>query len=216
MKTKKYACLSCIILLACGPFQFAQAELVELDLLSLGCPTTLNDDQSGWTCNFDLAVQFSDIQHVYMDWKGNITAGLVQYTDATYEPIGDPHPIDAGLGAHIENPPAWRYTNIWCGESTYPDPEPFGELSEFVDGDLPFSELYDGQGLLGVGYTEYIILDAYYIDGGSIELTKLKLVVDGSIVPEPGMFVLLCLGAGFIKIRKGIHYLKPQNEGMRR
>lgn len=199
MKTKYFVCLPFIVLLASGSFQFAQAELVELDLLSLGCPTTLNYDQSGWTYNFDLGVQFLDIQHVYMDWEGEITAGLVK---SNYLP--DPYPEDVGLGAHIENPPDWRYTIIWAGESTYPNPEPFDELSEFVEGYLPLSELYDGRGFLGVDYMEYIILDGYYIEDGNIELTELKLVVDGTVVPEPGTFILFCLGTGIFITRKRI------------
>jgi len=210
MKTKYFVCLTIIVLLASGSFQFAQAELVELDLLSLGCPSTFNYNQSGWTHNFDLGVQFSDIQHVYMDWEGEITAALIQDTHpVTHEPIGDPHPIDVGLGAHIDKPFDWRYTNTWAGESTYPNPEQFNELSEFINGDLPLSELYDGQGFLGVGYNEYIILNGYYIGGGTIELSELKLVIDGTIIPEPSTLCLYScyFGISFVKTKlrnKGI------------
>jgi len=203
MKTKYFICLSVVVLLLSGLFQFTQAALVKLDLLSLGCPTTLNRDQSGWTYEFDLGVQFTEIQNVYMDWSGEITAGLVKRND-----LLDPYPEDVGLGAQIEKPFDWRYTSIWAGETLYPNPEPFNKISEFIYGSMPWSELYDGQGLIGIAYKEYIILDGYYIEGGTIELSELKLVVDGTIVPEPGMFVLLCIGTSIIKTRKRVRVFK--------
>ena len=57
-----------------------RADTVQLDLLSLGCPTELTSDTAGgplyWQKDFDLGVTFSEISHVSIDWSGGITAGL--------------------------------------------------------------------------------------------------------------------------------------------
>jgi hypothetical protein len=173
----------------------AGATIVELDLLSLGCPTELNIDSTYWQTNFDLGVNFTEITNVYMDWSGSITAGLAIDSYHQYEPF----PLQVGLLAGLGIPFNWRHTDIWGGETTYPAPEPFDCLSEFVYGSMSWSELFDGQGSIGIEYQEVIMADlgGRYVEHGSVTLDKAILRVEGT-VPEPA--TILFLGAGIISL----------------
>ncbi|MHC4061528.1 MAG: PEP-CTERM sorting domain-containing protein [Planctomycetota bacterium] len=168
----------------------AKADIVEL---ALDCAGVYDANSSPWSTDFDLGVSFSEISHVYIDWSGDITGGLAVQGGS------DPFAIDVGIIAYLENPPNWRHTDVWGGEATYPGAESFALLSEFQDGIMPWSELFDGQARITIDYTEEIILDGRYVEHGSIVLDSATLVVDGTIVPEPGTFLLLGLGAIFLR-----------------
>jgi len=174
-----------------------QADLVELDLLALGCPTVHDFDTPQWSYDFDLGVQFSNIQHVYMDWSGEITGGMA-------ERIGNPDPFPAPvyIEAAIGSPFNWRHTDIDGGLATYPDPELFDAKTEFIYGTMPWSELFDGKHDIKLSYHEYILLDGRYVEHGSVSLTKAKLVVEGTIIPEPSSFLIICLGGLILKTKR--------------
>jgi hypothetical protein len=173
----------------------AYADTVQLDLFSIGCPS-LFDPNHSWSSNIDLGVQFSQIDSVYIDWAGGITAGLAQYFDPiTFEPIGDPVPKDVSIAASLGSNPSPRATNIWGGEPNYPAPEPFNSLSKFnLFSDSSWSDLLDGQGTITIGYGKLIMINGTYIEDGFITLTNATLVVDGTIVPEPATILLLTAG----------------------
>jgi hypothetical protein len=179
----------------------AKATIVQLDLLSLGCPTGFDYDSPPywWQANFDLGVTFSEISHVYIDWSGGITAGLVRNVNpVTQQPVGEPFPIGVGAYASLGANPYLRRTEVWGGGATYPAPESFDLTSEM---ELLFSstwsDLLDGQGRIGIGYTEPISADGGYgyTQHGSITLNSATLVVDGTVIPEPASLLLLAFGA---------------------
>jgi hypothetical protein len=181
----------------------AKADIVEL---ALDCAGVYDFNTAPWSADFDLGVSFTEISHVYIDWSGDIEISHV-YIDWSGDITGglavqggsDPFAIDVGIIAYLENPPNWRHTDVWGGEATYPGAESFALLSEFQDGIMPWSELFDGQARITIDYTEEIILDGRYVEHGSIVLDSATLVVDGTIVPEPGTFLLLGLGAIFLR-----------------
>ena len=136
----------------------AGAAIVELDLFSIGCETIYNPD-SGWSTDFDLGVTFSSIDHVYIDWEGQITGGrAIDYSDPE-----NPFPIDVGIGSYLGTASNWRHVTLWGGGATYPTPESFDVTLEFIYGSMSWSELYDGQGKISIGYTRAIILNGEYI-----------------------------------------------------
>ena len=191
MKTKNVIHLLILLLPILSSFQFAQAELVELDLLSLGCPTHFDRDVSPWSTNFDLGVQFYEIHHVYMDWSGDITGGLA----ISYFNPNDPFPKDVGIGANLGMNPKIRGFTNWGGEVAYPNPESFDLLSEVeLIPPSTWNDFLDGKGSLIIGYEEYIIAHGSYIEGGSVNLDKLILTIDAEIIPEPATCLLLSFG----------------------
>src|SRR3989339_1322847 len=96
------------ILLLAGVPALCQGAIVELDLFSIGCPTEFDFDSSFWRTNFDLGVTFTEISHVYIDWSGEITAGL-----ATSTSNPQPYPINVGARVSIGIPFPWQYTEVW-------------------------------------------------------------------------------------------------------
>ena len=137
-----------------------QGDLVELDLLTMGCPQEFPGTWTYWESNFDLGVTFSNISHVYIDWAGEITGGMFQKTDPfTFEPIGDPIKVDEAIIISLGYNPNQREFIQWGAELTYPDPEPFESLAEI---ELPaattWSDLLDGQGTVKIGYYALIPL----------------------------------------------------------
>src|SRR3972149_227859 len=127
--------------------EIARADIFEVNLIDLGCPTEFDHDSTYWRADIDLGVTFTEITNVYIDWSGGITAALaVQLDPRTLEPIGDPFPIDVGIEASIGIPPNWNYTSTWGGASTYPFPETFDLLSEIEASN--WSDLLDGQGVI--------------------------------------------------------------------
>jgi hypothetical protein len=176
------------VLLCCGGL--SRADVIQLDLFSLGMPATFNDSSPFWQTNFDLGVTFTEISHVYIDWSGAITGGLA------VDRVGQqPHPAPVGILASLGIAPNWQHTDIYGGITTYPSPQPFNQLSEFVYGSMPWSELFDGQGTIGIEYQEIIMSDGWYTEHGSVTLTNATLVVDGTVIPEPTSLLLLAFGA---------------------
>jgi hypothetical protein len=174
----------------------ARADIVELDLFDLGCPTEFNWDSPYWKTNFDLGVTFTEISNVYMDWSGEITAGLV--IDRKSD---EPFPEDVGIYAYLGANPELRVADVWGGKITYPEPQAFDCGSDFeLTGPSTWSDLLDGQGAITIGYTGYIILDGRYIEPGNIVLNSATLVVAGTIVPEPVSILLLAMGTILFRI----------------
>jgi len=195
-----------LIILFSGLGGMAGAETVQLDLLSLGCPTELNIDTPYWQTNFDLGVTFTEISHVYIDWSGGITAGLVQdYHPGTGEPVGQPYPIDTGVYADL----GWlQRVTVWGGETDYPSPKSLNSLDEFPTGGTSWSGLLDGKGGIIVGYTEpgFDFSGTWYVTHGSATLDKAILVVEGT-VPEPASILLMTIGLAFIRHKRGTNNL---------
>jgi hypothetical protein len=172
---------------------FACADTVTLDLFSIGCPTEFGPY---WQADFDLGVTFTQINHVYIDWSGGITAALVQYYDSNSMPEGEPQPIDVGVYASLGFNPGLRRIEVWGGEEEYSLPYIFNSKSEIlVGGTTTWSDLLDGTGKITVGYTAPWIIGGDIMQHGSIDLNKATLVIDGNIVPEPATFLLIVFGA---------------------
>jgi hypothetical protein len=149
--------------------------------------------------DFDLGVEFSEISHVYINWSGEINAGLSQG-------IGDPEPIPfygqltAGIGP-IPGEGWLRSASVWGGVSTYPDPEPFNLSSEFFlyQPGVTWDSFLDGKERITI-FIPSMVGDPPPISQGSVVLNNATLIVDGTIIPEPATFVLL--GLGFLPIRR--------------
>ena len=71
-------------------------DTIELPLT--GCSGFYDVNTPAWTMDFDLGVTFSEISHVYIDWSGEISAGLRQGIDDP-EPILYQGVLVAGIGA---------------------------------------------------------------------------------------------------------------------
>ena len=187
---KKLLVMTTILIFGLGGM--AGADTVQLDLLSLGCPTEFNFDLSGWQQDFDLGITFTEISHVYIDWSGGITAGLTQINNQ------QPFPENVGILADLGSNPWARLTSIYGGQATYPATEFFNGQNEFIKGEWDeestWSDLFDGKGTILLEYNEYIIQDGGYVQHGSIILDSATLVVEGTIVPEPATIFLLGLG----------------------
>ena len=168
---------------------FACADTVTLDLFNIGCPAEFGQY---WQADFDLGVTFTQINHVYIDWSGGITAALVQYYDSNSMPNGEPQPIDVGVYTSLGWP---RRFEIWGGEEEHPLPYIFNSKDEIPVGLTNWADLLDGQGTVLIDYTAPVILGGNIVEHGSINLSKVTLVVDGTIVPEPATFLLLGFGA---------------------
>ncbi len=202
MKAKITGVITLVLVL--GFVGMADADTVELDLFSLGCPTEFTFDNPYWQANFDLGTGFIEISHVYIDWSGGITAALVQQLDPqTLEPIGEPFPIDVGIYAGLSYPPL-RITDIWGGQATYPTPEPFDCLSEIPA--MSWADLLDGTNAVTLGLTEAVSPYGRYVEHGSILLDKATLVVEG-IIPEPASIFLLAVGAFGLRARYLSHQI---------
>ena len=147
--------------------------------------------------DFDLGVTFTEISNVYIDWSGEITAGLAVHND---DPCGVPFPLDVGIYASLGFNPSVRRTEIRKGAETYPDAATFDELSQFeLSGSTTWSDLLDGQGTITIGYTEPIMLDDTYVEHGLVVLNDASLLVEGVVVPE--VSTLLFLGMGGLALR---------------
>ncbi|HEW78397.1 MAG TPA: PEP-CTERM sorting domain-containing protein [Phycisphaerales bacterium] len=184
METKKRAIIIVAVVLVCAISPLAEADIVELPLAAEGL---YDFNQPYWTTDFDLGVTFTEISNVYIDWSGGITGGLAIY----YSDRDAPFPMNVGIYAAMGY---LRITAVWGGEATYPDPEPFDSLSEIPPGTSVWSDLLDGQGTIGIQYTEAIMLYGKYVEHGSVVLNDATLVVDGTVVPEPATLLLLVLG----------------------
>jgi len=173
----------------------ADADIVELDLFDLGCQTLYDPSSPYWSTDFDLGVTFIEISNVYIDWAGEIAAGLA----IDYRNPGEIFPEDVGISAAIGLSLSFRHTGVLeRGKATYPDPEPFDYRSEFVYGTMPWSELLDGRGTIWIKYHEIIMVGGTYIESGSIVLNEGRLIVEG-VIPEPATGLLL--GIGIILVR---------------
>ena len=108
MKTKLFTILAVIVLFGVCP---ARADIVELNLFDIGCRTEFNWDSPYWQAEFNLGVEFLEISHVYMDWSGEITAGLAIRNDNPDEPF----PLDVGIGASLGSNPWPRISSVYGG-----------------------------------------------------------------------------------------------------
>ena len=97
-----------IVIMVLGLAGPSEATIVELDLLSLGCPTEFSHDSPLWQKDFDLGVKFIEITNVYMDWSGGITAGLA----IDYDYPNEPFPLDVAISAYLDMP-IDAGTSVW-------------------------------------------------------------------------------------------------------
>jgi len=171
------------------------ATIIELTLDCAGTYST----GPGWSVDFDLGVEFTNIAHVYIDWEGEITAAKAVY----YSNPNDPFPIDVGITANFGSNPYLRIADVWAGMNEYPNPEQFDLLSEVqLVGNSTWSDLLDGKGNMKIYYSSPGMMFGYIIEKGSVTLNEAILKIDGTLVPEPATIILLAMGSVGIFIRK--------------
>ncbi|MDH4240762.1 MAG: PEP-CTERM sorting domain-containing protein [Phycisphaerae bacterium] len=167
----------------------ADAAIIELPLAAEG---RYDINSVHWEMDFDLGITFTEISHVYMDWSGEITAGLA--IDQT-TPGPQPFPLDVGLHASLGSNPWPRLTDVYGGEATYPEPEGFDFQSKFgLPGSTTWSDLLDGQGTISIYYVQLILVTGRYVESGFVDLSSATLIVEGTPVPEPATVIFLTLG----------------------
>lgn len=101
------------------------ADIVELPL---DCEGRYDVNTPYWEMDFDLGITFTEISHVYIDWAGEIMAGLA-YNPSMPGP--QPYPCDVGIYASLGSNPYLRRITVWGGDVTYPEPQVFDFRSEF-------------------------------------------------------------------------------------
>ncbi|MHC4633209.1 MAG: PEP-CTERM sorting domain-containing protein [Planctomycetota bacterium] len=150
--------------------------------------------------DFDLGVTFTDISHVYIDWSGEIMAGLAV---DPMRPGPQPFPLDVGLLASLGRNPGSRITDVYGGEATYPEPEGFDSRSEFeLSWSTTWSDLLDGQGTIAIDYTVLGGPYVAYVESGFVDLSSVTLVVEGTPVPEPATLFLVAFGAVMMRKKR--------------
>jgi len=161
----------------------------EVVSLPLNCAGTYEIYSTAWSYDFDFGVTFSQITNVYIDWSGEATANLY-YLDGRTDPKG------SVIGAAIElSYPQYADVTIGGGMSTYPDPEPFNEISEFQLDGGSWANILDGRGIIRIGYSMPIMPGiGYFVEYGSVVLNDSTLIVEGTVVPEPATIFLMSLG----------------------
>ena len=148
-----------------------------------------------WTGQFDLGLEFSQIDNVYVDWSGEITAGLADAFG------GGETPRDGQFVLRFyEGDITFGEAQVRAGEATYPNPEPFDEQMAF---DYVFyGRLLDGQAEVKVQlYRTAHIGDTTY-EFSSGEISAASLFIEGEIVPEPVSIVMLIYGVGCGLLRR--------------
>jgi hypothetical protein len=178
----------------------ASADIVEIDLFELSCQQVYDFNSPYWTADFDLGIKFLEISNVYIDWAGEITAGLAVNP---WVPGPQPFPFDEGIGASLGGEPYARRATISGGEATYPEPEVFDCLSEFqLLGTTTWTDLLDGRGTIIIGYEGLASSVGGVIEHGFVVLNEASMVIEGTIVPEPATFLFLVLGVALISVNK--------------
>ena len=190
----KIALIICILAIVALAPQ-TEATIVELPLDAAG---VYGWSSGYWETDFDLGVTFSDISNVYIDWSGEIMAATVKENSGD-----DPFPIDIGIMA-VFGGNATHHASVHAGEATYPQAEPFAEMSEFMLTGLDtWNDLLDCKGTLFISPDYPASSNTMgYIEYGYIQLDMATLVVEGAVVPEPATFALFVLGAAFVSQTK--------------
>ncbi|MHC4736148.1 MAG: PEP-CTERM sorting domain-containing protein [Planctomycetota bacterium] len=192
---RKIAVISSLVLLL--SITGADADIVELPL---GADGRYDVNSEPWEMDFDLGVTFTDISHVYIDWSGEIMAGLAV---DPMRPGPQPFPLDVGLLASLGRNPGSRITDVYGGEATYPEPEGFDSRSEFeLSWSTTWSDLLDGQGTIAIDYTVLGGPYVAYVESGFVDLSSVTLVVEGTPVPEPATLFLVAFGAVMMRKKR--------------
>jgi len=173
MKAKIIGLVTVALVIGTGVF----GDIVKFPL---NCAGTYDINTPAWTSNFDLGVTFSEISHVYIDWSGEMTAGLDEYKgNQRVQKVG----FDAELlGAY----PNIQIARILGGVSTYPEPEEFDEITEFwVWEPGIWDNLLDGNDTIKIDFLSFAGgPGSNVISYGLGVLNDATLVVEGIVIPE--------------------------------
>jgi hypothetical protein len=175
----------------------ANAAIVEFPL---DCEGFYDLKSPYWHSSFDLGVSFTEINNIYIEWSGTITAELVGIIK-----IPGSFPHDATFEASLyglELDPYYYigWAEVYGGKATYPEPEPFNVQSPFTD--EGWSMLLEGRGHVEVLLGDALLLAvSYIIEYPSGQINSATLVFEGTLVPEPATVILLGLGVLLMKGR---------------
>lgn len=167
-----------------GVIVLALATTAFGDIVStpLNCSGIYDSNTTFREYDFDFGVTFSEISKVYIAWSGEITGGrAISYSDPC-----NPFPVDVGIIVGVI--PGVRFVEVDGGKKTYPEPEPFDEISKFrLFLSSSWSDLLDGQGRIIVYYTEgkWAPEAGRNIEHGSVTLNDATLLIEGTVISEP-------------------------------
>lgn len=142
---------------------------------------------------FDLGAAFQEIDDIYFNWSGDITAGLCTLREDT---SATPWPVAASFYAYVTNS---GIIEVEGGESTYPNPESFNSVMTFSG--QPWPDLLDGTGVVTIELYWTIPFSWLPVEEPSGTLDHAALIIDGTLVPEPSIATLLCAALAVVGLR---------------
>ena len=133
---------------------------------------------------FDLGAPYQGIDDIYINWSGEITAGLCTLREDTSV---TPWPVAASFCAYVTNS---GLIEVEGGGSTYPNPESFNSVVPFSG--QPWPDLLDGKGVVTIEFYWTLPFSWLPVDEPSGALSHAALVIEGTPIPEPSTAILLC------------------------
>jgi len=141
-----------------------------------------------------------DISNISINWFGDITAELT----FSQFPLPDGHTYLTPGGfsvslykTDIEND-TFAQVFHYGGVDSHPDPEPFNLVQAFSDHGWP--SFYNGVAFLEVSFAAGSSFpESYPLEEASGNIDSAILVIDGTVIPEPSSFLIITVGAFWIR-----------------
>ena len=168
-----------------------RGELVEVPLDCAGHYEWLDT----WTTELDLGVEFSQIDNVYIDWFGEIRAELVEGFSGGELAIDGMFMVDL-----YDGDIAFGMARVVGGKATYSYPEAFSEETGFEY--LNYVRLLDGQARIEIRLLSQNDLGLATLEYPFGDLFGASLFIEGQIVPEPTVVLILLGGTIWMRARR--------------
>ncbi len=165
-----------------GISSLANGEILEIEL-DCGGEYDLFDN---WIMNLDLGVSFTEISNIYIDWSGEITGELSTFAGNEYPTIGVFSLLLYKMDPHVD---LLAHTSVSGGLATYPEPEFFDTVQSLTnDG---WETFYDGSAMAEINFNRGPRFGDFVVVPSSGVLNSAKLIVEGTLIPEPTSLLLI-------------------------